>query len=858
MRPAHRSARLTLALLLASAAGAGPAMGDEMTFPTPPRQGEPWAPPRTTLPRFLASATAALCEQGLADPRGCDYRTVRIVVGDSQELATAGWVLPAPRGVTPRHAIAWNGLVYPIIGGDAPADLDGDIRRLEQLAEVFRQAGGRGLPLRLHGSRGGVIDTEWTSVRLDLYQPIKVCLLLRSGRVDLAEKLWAAGGGLTGPVPAVGPGKLDLRSYGISYLTLARELAGYRYERAVSAHLRGDDPLALLDARALTALAGSIEARCEAMGFDRPDRPARTGSPAPYLDFLGFLPELRADQERRAKERANPAPPARGEGRDARIAGLIRHLDQVHAVPWVMPGRASLGSSVALQDLIAEGDAAVEPLLWALRSDDRLTRTGDSFRSDTRGRAVQPVAEAAYDALRGILKADGSALPAFDHSKQGREGRGAMADQVEAYWRKNREVPLVERWYRTLLDDKAGGPAWLEAAGNITAVDNPRPNPGAGRPGAAPSPIPGLNKPKPLKGESLRKGHEPTVSALLARRVESMLKAPEGYGAGLKAACQMGSKLAEWDPIAAMPTLRELTRLCRGRYSSVSKGRDRTDQDFAGPIAGFTIARLDVGDVGAAREYAEWVRTFDPAWSGYSLLAVLEPIARRPDDPDLAAAAAWLFGAPESPWNPPVGRPGTKFNYSLAMLIPTALVKLPAFRAMLLKGLEDRSPFGTAEARQDGMVDVQADGASMGRSAPTDDRDPPPQGVKVPIRICDFYAWQLATLEAAPPFHPCWPEPRRDAALAAIADYLRTRGAQPVFPAHRGRPTPAPGPRSATITPGSSRPRPLRGSPGSWPSRPGSGRRRSRGTTCPRAGDCPPRRHGGRRGLRGRSAPRPG
>lgn len=778
MRPARRSARLTLALalLLASAAGAGPAMGDEMTFPTPPRQGEPWAPPRTTLPRFLASATAALCEQGLADPRGCDYRTVRIVVGDSQELATAGWVLPAPRGVTPRHAIAWNGLVYPIIGGDAPADLDGDIRRLEQLAEVFRQAGGRGLPLRLHGSRGGVIDTEWTSVRLDLYQPIKVCLLLRSGRVDLAEKLWAAVQFRPKvPEPVVGPGKLDLRSYGISYLTLARELVGYRYERAVSAHLRGDDPLALLDARALTALAGSIEARCEAMGFDRPDRPARTGSPAPYLDFLGFLPELRADQERRAKERANPAPPARGEGRDARIAGLIRDLDQVHAVPWVMPGRVSLGTSVALQGLIAEGDAAVEPLLWALRSDDRLTRTGDSFRSDTRGRAVQPVAEAAYDALRGILKADGSALPAFDHSKQVREGRGAMADQVEAYWRKNREVPLVERWYRTLLDDKAGGPAWLEAAANITAVDNPRPNPGAGRPGAAPSPIPGLNKPKPLKGESLRKGHEPTVSALLARRVESMLKAPEGYGSGISASCRMASMLTEWDPISALPTLRDLTRICRGRCGRPDVGRSTEGQDLAAWIARFTIARDDVGDAGANHEYAEWVRTISPEWLGVQILEVFGPIVRRPDDTSLAAAAEWLFGDPRSPFIPLFGRAGSTPDFRAASLISSPLVKVPAFRAMLLNLLEDRSPVGSAEVGQDGMVRVQLGTMSMGRSAGADDRDPPPAGVKVPIRACDFYAWELSTNEAVPPFHPCWPEPRRDAALAAIADYLRTR-----------------------------------------------------------------------------------
>jgi hypothetical protein len=41
------------------------------SIPDPPRRKEPWTPPRTKLPRFLASATSVLFEQGMADPRGC-------------------------------------------------------------------------------------------------------------------------------------------------------------------------------------------------------------------------------------------------------------------------------------------------------------------------------------------------------------------------------------------------------------------------------------------------------------------------------------------------------------------------------------------------------------------------------------------------------------------------------------------------------------------------------------------------------------------------------------------------------------------------------------------------------------------
>src|SRR5437879_796540 len=51
------------------------------TIPDPPRQREPWTPPETTLPKFLVRASATLFEQGLADPRGCDYRAIEIGVG---------------------------------------------------------------------------------------------------------------------------------------------------------------------------------------------------------------------------------------------------------------------------------------------------------------------------------------------------------------------------------------------------------------------------------------------------------------------------------------------------------------------------------------------------------------------------------------------------------------------------------------------------------------------------------------------------------------------------------------------------------------------------------------------------------
>ncbi len=792
MRPAPRTAPdrwlapLALALLIVGEASPPPARAGEPTLPLSPSQAEPWVPPATSLPRFLVSASAALFDQGLADPRGCQYRTIQIAVGSvwggqAHDVATSGWVVPAADGGEPRHAIAWSGLVYPLTGVGGPADLDADVRALEDAAGNGRadvapkdRPAGR----RAFGEFG--TNNEGSPVAVGSFHPIKVCLLLRLGRADLAEAAWAAGiGPSTAPNPG-GPGpKLDLNSYGVSYLSLAGDLAWYHFDRASCALMRGDDPLALADARFLDSFARAVAAKAEAMGFARPDRRARPGRETPYFDFLVQLPELLADQERRARERANPPAPPRGEGREARIAALIRDLDQVAARQWSQPGGVTLGESPIIKELIAEGDAAVEPLIRAFRTEDRLTRSVGFGRDFFRSRTILGADRAAYTALTGILKATNFAPLDPDGAEDGPRSRNAVADQIGAYWEKNRAIPLVERWYRTLADERAGGGAWLEAAGHIIQPENVRTVPGGGpfvvtetspvRPGERPPP----------RGESLRQGHEPTVAALMARRVESMLKTPEGQGFELLSPCRMAGILADWDPVAAVPTLRDLTRICRERYARPGSGHDWTSQNLAVSIARFTLARDQAGDAGAIGEYAQWVRTTAPDRLEQNALAVLEPLYRKPGDPALAAAAAWLFGDPQSPWVPLLGRKGVKTTFQAAGLIASPMVEVPAFRAMLLGALGDRSPVGKARVGDNGGVSLQFDGGfSMSRSTPKDDRDAPPRGTEGPIRMADVYAWQLATLEGAPAFNPCWPESRRDAGLAEMAAFLGRKGAR--------------------------------------------------------------------------------
>jgi hypothetical protein len=242
---------------------------------------------------------------------------------------------------------------------------------------------------------------------------------------------------------------------------------------------------------------------------------------------------------------------------------------------------------------------------------------------------------------------------------------------------------------------------------------------------------------------------------------------------------RMAALLADWDPRAGLPTLRELTRICRARYARPGIGHDWTTRNLAVSIAKFTLARDGAGAAGALREYADWIRTVTPDAFDSDMLTVLEPLHRRPDDPDLAAAADWLFGDPRSPWVPLIGREGSRPSYQVVALIASPMTKVPAFRSRLRTALDDRAPIGAAEVGDDGIVSVKLDaGLSMGRSGPKGLPDAPARGAKVSLRVCDFYAWLLATLEGAPAFHPCWPESRRDTAVAAMADFLAHQGSR--------------------------------------------------------------------------------
>ena len=147
----------------------------------PPMQRAEWTPPKCDVPADVVAATTRLFQQGLADPRGCEYREMRVHTGDMYETDAGvvdchGWIIPASDKNPQRFAVCWNGLVYRVASVGEIADLDADVNA------VMKVKGDRWLgPDRLR---------EAESVSEKTPQLIKVCLILRLGDGDLASRYW--------------------------------------------------------------------------------------------------------------------------------------------------------------------------------------------------------------------------------------------------------------------------------------------------------------------------------------------------------------------------------------------------------------------------------------------------------------------------------------------------------------------------------------------------------------------------------------------------------------------------------------------------------------------------------------------
>jgi hypothetical protein len=745
--------------------------GDQI--PEPPQQRQPWSPVRTPLPAAFVSAAVTLFHQGLADPRGCEYRIVKLASGDSASgyrriETTHGWALPAAAGDSRRFVALWDGLVYPALEVGAAVDLRRDIR-LALEAEAKARPGRHWNPA--FRSFNGILNGN-SSFRRFIIRPLAACLLLRLGEGQLARRISDAAG----------------REYADEdpYMELAQAWVWALFDRAVYAYMSGDDALALLSARALVPIGKSVQVESARRGI-RQERWGREN-----FDFLEPLPELLADQERRASQARRDLVLHVGLGRysdqQARIAALIQDLENAGVRQFSQPGAPDFRQEPIVAALIGEGEAAVEPLVDCMENDSRLTRAVGYWRDFDRHRYLCRVHEAADVALEGILHVSPVERVISDGSPA--QIRRAAAARWRAYWVRYQNLRPTERWYRTLLDDGAGARMWLQAAGNIVNPEGQLFGPGwapasdwsraAFREGG---------RPPRLQGEELRAKTGPAVGQLMAKRARdlSRLAASADPKARGDDASDMMLQLAVWDARAAVPMLRAEMRR-RLVIVRSHRGEESFDVDNdAHYLAHLAVARARGGDLGALADYARWVRTLRPNFASFRIEESLEPLWRYPHRPEMARAAVWLFNDPRSPWAASKGKRGGAVLRALEELTRTPMLGAPGFRKRILRELRIGRRAGTVEIK-DEMLNLSLDG-NWGEGRSYFRRDPlaPRPGQKRVFRVCDLIAWHLSQIDGAPEYEPYWPVVRRDAAVAAIDGFLRRYGDRVRFTAQQAR-----------------------------------------------------------------------
>jgi hypothetical protein len=520
---------------------------------------------------------------------------------------------------------------------------------------------------------------------------------------------------------------------------MAGDWAWAMFDRTICAHMRGNEALALATARELARVQPKIEAECARRGFRRQPYwdSSRQGKEKPYLDFLEQFPQLLADLERREIEGprvsvvnvglTNIADPSK------RVAALIHDLDLVQAHQWGQPGGVNLADDPVVSALIQEGDAAVEPILDCLNHDERLTRSVVFGRDFFRDRRVIPVKNAAGTAVQIILHA-------------GFEGK---VSEIRAYWNKYKGLKLEDRWYAILDDDEARA-RWQEAAANIVQPTNVTTFP-YGFSMETPAPT---NKPVRLRGEILRARTNPTVTELMSRHaLEVPTNNPGAYD--ISASCQMALYLMAWDPKAGLSVARTLSkRACTVmQYSS---------QQLGTFVTRLALARAKAGEPQAFDDYAAWIVTTTPAQQGFSLWEWLAPLRSYPTNEMLQAAAEKMFGDTNSAWS---RLPWKELHGENPA--QSDLVKVPAFRLLLVRELGETNVCGSFTWREPGSVDYQITNYQSGGygavAFPAGVR--PTNGTTGKLRWCDWIAFSLSNGKYIPFFNPFAPVEARDAAI---------------------------------------------------------------------------------------------
>jgi hypothetical protein len=332
-----------------------------------------------------------------------------------------------------------------------------------------------------------------------------------------------------------------------------------------------------------------------------------------------------------------------------------------------------------------------------------------------------------------------------------------------------------------LADNQSGYHQWLEAAAQIVQPIDVRQHGGwvartTREPGAPPVAI---------VGEELRAKSHPSVSELMAKR--ALLVAGRGEvtssGDQFRGAdsLQIGLALAKWDLKASVPTLKALLERAIVLTSDSRLRGNAADSNF--PVAGVAVSKLvEAGDASAWKLYEDLLVNFEP--DSFINPNVFRPLWTSAKNPNATRIAKQVFLDDDSKLMAFYRRDGNV--YQITGNIQSPWLKIPAFRELLIKLLDDKKQIGTVSRDQNGIRNRTDKGGSGSMGFDFSKDSDSAIGDEATFRVCDQVAMHLVQLKGCPIYNPVWKEAKRNSALKQLQKYIASIGnrVEDVLPKH--------------------------------------------------------------------------
>ena len=759
-------------------------------FPTPPAQAAAMTATTLAFPSNYLSAAEAIFAAGFANPKGCVYAEISVAVGslwsgDGGVIDTHGWLIPGTN--SPRFAVCWNGLAYPVVKTSGkPADFRADIAAT--LEDNYRE--------------NGWVLREEDAVSHRSTHVLKGLMLLRLGEEELAYDYWASlierdrasrpGARATKAAPArrylpgtesvklpepepakpAAPAKPSLPPTAADpFMDWSTLWASSALDRALCAFMRGDDRLALHGVRPLMDSGAALEKSAAARGVPKPASAVR------YFDFLDIAPQLFVELTRRTAPTTRPPPSIESvlarTNRAQRIEGFLARFPEL--APKQRSQSGGLGpwtDDAAVTGLMEEGQAAVEPMLAFLESDaaSGYTRAVGFNRDFAPGRVLHPVGAALTETLKTMLRIKplDAVVPPKELIAAGDKANVLLAGKLRAHIQRYGIVTLEEGWYQVLTNDTANLDVWEQAIKGITS------------PARGGSASVGRSAER-LQGESLREKTAPTVTELMQKRIGGWRMHTEQEQLGLTRHLELVRRVGLWQPGADVPLLGATAAACVEAWDTdlgLPKRKAGVAAMLGRNIARITLDRAALGDTNALPTYAAWLRRVTDEdyrqWQDNRLTRQhpLEPLWQFPTHPAAAEIASFLFDPERSGL-----RSSLQFSAGISSLAVlesgTALARLNAFRALLIKALEDQTVIGSVRILGNGRYEVRDNSGRIANFRRQDEDKLADPSDAQPLRYCDFVGPGMASWTGLPKMELYWTAEERDAAIALFIAALK-------------------------------------------------------------------------------------